>query len=79
MHFVFLCKTSCFLLQHAMQINIGDNFLIHLCMQMNYNGNNSSTNTYIHFYHQYEKMLEYHFLACGLDEISGKTVGTVMF
>jgi len=47
---------------------------------MNYNGNKSSTNTHIHFYHQFEKMLKYHiFLACGLDEISKNTAGTVMF
>ena len=78
MHFVFLCKTSCCntLSKSTSVINVS----IHLCMYMNHNGNNSSTNTYIHFYHQYEKILEYHFfLACGLDEISEKIVGTIMF
>ena len=47
---------------------------------MTYNGNNSSTNTYIHFYHQYEKnCLNIICLACELDEIPENKVGTVMF
>ena len=49
-------------------------------MYMNYIANKNSTNTHIHFYHQYEKNCSnIIFLACGLDEIPENKVGTVMF
>ena len=68
------------MLQHSVKLTLMINILIYLCIKMNYIANKNSTNTYVHFYHQYEKnCLNIIFLACGLDEISENTVGTVMF
>jgi len=57
MHFVFLllCKTSRFLLQHAIEINIGDKCFNSFVYVDEFYGNNSSTNIHIHFYHQFAK------------------------